>query len=227
MRRVSSGEKLVSLASIKYIYDKLKESIDNNKITIATSNKAGSVKPVAKTSDMTQEVGSDVQGKLWTRPNNAEGGGGENGATFTPFVSSNGEISWTNDKGLENPVTVNIKGPQGEPGINGIPGINGKPGGYYILSVTQPDQEHMTIHYEPSKSDMPTITDVNITLPKGTGTGGGVVESVNGKTGKVVIKAQDIPNIPLVTVVGETLRFENIIDVTSSFNQMDDVIGGA
>lgn len=36
--------------------------------------------------------------------------GSENGATFTPSVSADGVLSWTNDKGLDNPESVNIKG---------------------------------------------------------------------------------------------------------------------
>ena len=32
------------------------------------------------------------------------------GATFTPSVDTNGNLSWTNDKGRKNPATVNIKG---------------------------------------------------------------------------------------------------------------------
>ena len=39
---------------------------------------------------------------------------GSNGATFTPSVDSDGNLSWSNDKGLSNPQTVNIKGPQGD-----------------------------------------------------------------------------------------------------------------
>ena len=35
------------------------------------------------------------------------------GATFIPAVAENGDISWTNDGGLENPQTVNIKGATG------------------------------------------------------------------------------------------------------------------
>lgn len=38
------------------------------------------------------------------------------GATFTPTVDEEGNISWVNDKNLENPTTKNIKGPQGDPG---------------------------------------------------------------------------------------------------------------
>ena len=39
-----------------------------------------------------------------------------NGATFTPSVDVNGNISWSNDKNLSNPTTQNIKGPKGEKG---------------------------------------------------------------------------------------------------------------
>ena len=35
---------------------------------------------------------------------------GKDGATFTPSVSTDGVISWTNDKGLPNPPSVNIEG---------------------------------------------------------------------------------------------------------------------
>ena len=41
------------------------------------------------------------------------GSQGETGATFTPTVDSNGYISWSNDKGLTNPVTRLIMGPTG------------------------------------------------------------------------------------------------------------------
>ena len=59
---------------------------------------------------------------------------GQNGATFTPAVSADGIISWTNDRELPNPEPVNIKGdrgergPQGLQGIQGIPGVAGKDG---------------------------------------------------------------------------------------------------
>lgn len=41
----------------------------------------------------------------------AAGASGEyDGATFTPAVDADGNLSWTNDKGRENPATVNVKG---------------------------------------------------------------------------------------------------------------------
>ena len=44
----------------------------------------------------------------------APGADGKNGATFTPAVDTNGNLSWTNDGGLPNPETVNVRGAQGE-----------------------------------------------------------------------------------------------------------------
>lgn len=51
-----------------------------------------------------------------------------NGATFTPAVSTAGVISWTNNKGLANPASVNIMGPQGPAGATGATGATGPQG---------------------------------------------------------------------------------------------------
>ena len=53
---------------------------------------------------------------------------GSSGATFTPAVSTEGEISWTNNKGLTNPAPVNIRGPKGERGERGLQGSPGPVG---------------------------------------------------------------------------------------------------
>lgn len=61
----------------------------------------------------------------------AQGPAGENGATFTPAVDASGNLSWTNDKSLSNPQTVNIRGPQGPQGpagADGAPGAKGETG---------------------------------------------------------------------------------------------------
>lgn len=50
------------------------------------------------------------------------GSNGTNGATFTPSVDSAGNLSWTNNGGLSNPPTVNIKGPKGDSGEGGSGG---------------------------------------------------------------------------------------------------------
>jgi len=52
-------------------------------------------------------------------PRGETGEPGVDGVTFTPSVSANGVISWTNDGSLPNPQPVNIKGPAGKDGSDG------------------------------------------------------------------------------------------------------------
>ena len=61
-------------------------------------------------------------GQLMQGPQGEPGEDGTDGVTFTPTVSSSGVISWTNDGGLPNPESVNIKGPAGQNGTNGQDG---------------------------------------------------------------------------------------------------------
>lgn len=74
------------------------ERVDNKHVLIA-------IEPGA---DMIQRVKKDVEA-LETQLENG-GGKGDDGATFTPSVSADGVISWTNNKNLQNPASVNIKG---------------------------------------------------------------------------------------------------------------------
>lgn len=66
-----------------------------------------------------------VGGKAIKMP---KGVGGRDGVTFTPSVSEDGDLSWTNDGGLANPQTVNLKGPKGDTGAKGDPGEKGTDG---------------------------------------------------------------------------------------------------
>lgn len=57
-----------------------------------------------------------------------QGPPGADGATYTPVVSAEGILSWTNDKGLPNPAPVNIKGPAGADGAPGSSGVDSADG---------------------------------------------------------------------------------------------------
>lgn len=48
------------------------------------------------------------------------GDGAIDGATFIPSLDAEGNLSWTNNGGLTNPPTVNIRGPQGVRGNQGV-----------------------------------------------------------------------------------------------------------
>lgn len=69
--------------------------------------------------------------------NGKDGADGEDGATFTPSVDSAGNLSWTNNKGLTNPPTVNIKGPKGDKGDAGSGG--GSTGGGKVIASVSAD----------------------------------------------------------------------------------------
>lgn len=72
------------------------------------------------------------------------------GATFTPSVDSAGNISWSNDGGLTNPQTVNIKGVKGDKGDKGDKGEQGIQG---VKGDTGAKGD------KGDKGDMPAVTD--------------------------------------------------------------------
>lgn len=45
---------------------------------------------------------------------------GDTGTVFTPYVDADCNLSWTNDGGLDNPPTVNIKGENGDATVTPI-----------------------------------------------------------------------------------------------------------
>ena len=81
-------------------------------------------KAVPQEGNVGQVLTKTADGSEWADP----AGGGSGGATFTPSVSPDGIISWTNDKDKPNPDPVNIKGPAGKDGAQGAQGEPGKAG---------------------------------------------------------------------------------------------------
>lgn len=57
-----------------------------------------------------------------------QGDKGATGSVFTPSVSDAGVLSWSNNGGLANPASVNIKGDKGAKGDKGEQGIQGEKG---------------------------------------------------------------------------------------------------
>lgn len=73
---------------------------------------AGDVDPRTDTNNGTS------QGEYWLQiVNGIEGSRGNDGKTYTPVMSDEGTLSWKLNYGVA-PKTVNIKGPQGNPGLS-------------------------------------------------------------------------------------------------------------
>ena len=69
----------------------------------------------------------DGVGQQWVNNGSIQGPSGnrgEDGATFIPSIDDYGNLSWINDAGLENPETVNIRGPKGDAGEKGEDGAS-------------------------------------------------------------------------------------------------------
>lgn len=80
-----------------------------------------------------KQIAYDAKQQVLSLRNEADSGEfdgkpGDNGATFTPVVSENGDLSWSNNGGLPNPNTVNIRGPDGPKGDTGPQGPTGPKG---------------------------------------------------------------------------------------------------
>ena len=69
-----------------------------------------------------------IAGKFKEIQPGKDGQDGKDGATYTPAVSSDGTLTWTNDQNLPNPDPVNIRGPQGPRGATGATGPQGEQG---------------------------------------------------------------------------------------------------
>lgn len=143
---------------IEELNSKLNEKLSS--IPIASDSVLGGVRPVQKSSNMVSPVGVDDEGRLFSITGGGSSGG-ENGVTFVPSVSEDGIISWSNDGGLENPESVNIKGPQG---IRGIQGENGITPNISIGTVTTLDPNEQATVTKTGTDEEPIF---NFGIPKG------------------------------------------------------------
>lgn len=92
---------------------------------------------------------------------------GANGATFTPAVDDAGNLSWSNDKSLANPNTVNIKGAKGDKGDKGDTGAKGADGQTPNISIgTVTTGAAGTNASAEITGTTPNLT-LNLTIPKG------------------------------------------------------------
>lgn len=76
---------------------------------------------------------------------------GKDGVTFTPSVSEEGTLSWTNDGELQNPQSVNIKGPAGQQGIQGEQGVKGEKGDPFSIAKVYSSVDEMNSDFNNSE----------------------------------------------------------------------------
>lgn len=146
---------------------------------------------------------------------------GGSGATFTPSVSNDGVISWSNDAGLANPNPVNIKGPKGDDGITPQISI----GTVETGAAGSNAQASITGNVDDLK--------LNLTIPRGAsstgGSGTGTMVSINGveadEDGAVELKLSNIkPDVEydaegsvILPVVADSVAWGSVTGKPSSY----------
>ena len=111
---------------------------------------------------------------------------GTNGATFTPAVDDAGNLSWSNDKDLANPNTVNIKGDKGDrgdKGEKGDTGAKGADGKTPTISIGTVDTGAAGTNASATITGTTPNLTLNLTIPKGDKGNNGI----NGQTPKISI----------------------------------------
>lgn len=88
-----------------------------------------------------QELTSEIAG-LKQDLLDARDSGALDGATFIPSVSDTGDLSWTNDRGRENPATVNVRGPDG---ISPVITVTSIQGGHRITITDINGTQHIDV----------------------------------------------------------------------------------
>jgi hypothetical protein len=165
---------------------------------------------------------------------------GEDGATFIPNVDSQGNLSWTNDKGLPNPKPVNIRGADGEKGEKGdkgdtgpqgltgekgetgeagVDGKNGEDGYTPVKGTDYYTEEDKTEMVEAVLDSIPKLTNVKTVrdAKKTTMT----LDMSDGKTSTIVIDYADNGDPSTISVDGEEVTLEFIYNMLQLFNKGD------
>lgn len=119
----------------------------DNTSTTTSSIRGNGIASIEKTStvglvDTYTIIDSDGGTSTFTITN---GNNGTDGTTFTPSVNAEGVISWTNDNNKQNPSSISIKGPKGDPGDD------------YILTA----QDKSDIATQVSDAIVETVTGAN------------------------------------------------------------------
>lgn len=114
IQSLSAGSKAIARENIGAVsFDELQAAID----TVIPSTPT--VK-VTKTNGVATVTATDRYGITTVEIKD-----GEKGAHYTPVLDDAGNLSWANDGGLPNPISRNIRGPQGPAGQDGAVGRDG------------------------------------------------------------------------------------------------------
>lgn len=97
-------------------------------INDSTSRIAVEVETLAPGSEATAESSISPADGISIKLGVPRGEKGDPGAVYTPSMTEDGTLTWSNNGGLTNPQSINLRGPQGIPGTDGKDGATGPVG---------------------------------------------------------------------------------------------------
>ena len=190
-------DKLPTLESIKYIYDLLREAADQKPgcyIVTATDNGGGRLTVDHSTSEIRAAVDAGNDARLYdaqtgmyhhfvygnmleavfagveTDTDNPANMcavayllSGDNTVVKTR-VAINGALSGFDTTTLQQAVDTALAQAKASGEFDGDPGADG---GYYTVNARQQDANTMVLSFTPSKTGMPQVQDISVTLPQG------------------------------------------------------------
>lgn len=185
---------------------------------IASVTKSGKVATITitdKTGTTTATISDGNDGEPGEKGDpGADGEAGANGATFTPSVDSDGNLSWSNDGGLSNPATVNIKGPAGAAAVTSDTGwqtltledgVSVHDGSFAVVPQYRKINNHVYIKghiYTP----VPTSGVLIATLPEGfrpaSGTHYDIAECAGNRIGRLYVNWEGIMKCEWIYTIG-------------------------
>lgn len=118
-----------------------------------------------------------------------DGADGKDGVTFTPSVDTNGNLSWTNDGGLPNPETVNVRGAQGEAATVQVGTTTTLPAGSQATVNNSGTSEAAVLNFGIPKGEAATIEVGTVT----TGAAGTQASVTNSGTANAAVLDFTIP----------------------------------
>lgn len=197
----------------------------NNTITEneGTRNNNENTRISNENSRIANETQRDI---YYTGIQNKVNNGEFNGATFTPSVDKDGNISWTNNKGLENPSSQNIRGPQGIQGPQGeafkikktYPSVetmqadlNNMQIGDYVMIVSSVELEDNAKLYTKTETEWVFITDFSGATGIQGEQGPQGIQGIQGERGIGISKLEVIDGSLWVTLTDSTTQNAGLI----------------
>lgn len=209
------------------ILESLIETVTELNNTITENEETRNNNENTRISNEDSRIANETQRDIYyTGIQNKVNNGEFNGATFTPSVDKDGNISWTNNKGLENPTSQNIRGPQGIQGPQGeafkikktYPSIEAMQNdfdnmevGDYAMIVTSIELEDNAKLYSRTETEWVFITDFSGATGIQGEQGPQGIQGIQGERGIGISKLEVIDGSLWVTLTDSTTQNAGLI----------------